>query len=155
LETPYKAVSFVKHDTITRDVLDQLNFNYRWIQENTPRSRFYRDQGEPRPENGVLLAGKTKILENKQNDTARVNVSFSRAFAPTCRPAITTGVCADFQKKIFCVVSGPGGSNYPTASGFRVVVNVAADHADQDHIKKTFWVHWSAFGYREETVNEF
>lgn len=153
METPYKAVSFDKHDIVTRDVLDQLNNNTRWVQENTPRSRFYRDLLEPSAENGVLIGGMVKIAKNKKSDTATVNVSFPTAFAPDCTPAVTTAVVADFQTKIFCSVTGLDQSGYPSANGFKVIVDV--DSGKGVGIKKNFWVHWNAFGYRADDINEF
>jgi hypothetical protein len=154
LETPYKAVTFAKHDIVTREVMDQLETNARWIVENTPRGRFYRGSGEPRPENLVLVAGKVIIPANKNSDSATVKVSFPRAFANNCHPAVTTAVNADFQRRIHCVVTGPNNSSYPNSHGFDVKVNVAAEDEDNDYIKAHFWVNWIAVGFREATVND-
>jgi hypothetical protein len=109
----------------------------------------------PKAENGVLIGGRVKIAQNKKSDTATVKVSFASAFAPDCLPSVTTVVVADFQTKIFCVVTGPGQNDYPTANGFKATVNVAAEVDTQDYIKKNFWVHWNAFGYRTDNINEF
>jgi len=156
LETPYKAVSFVKHDIITRSTLDQLQQNYQWIHENTPRGKFYREQGEPKMTNVRLIAGKKEIGQNKKGDTATVRVNFGgKVFHPNCKPSITTGVVADFQRKIFCVVHGPAGINYPNADGFQITVNIASDNEKDDVIKKSFWVHWQALGFRTDDMNEF
>lgn len=155
METAYKAVTFVKHDIITRPDLDQLNSNLRWIQENTPRGRHYRDEGESRPVNIMMIAGKVHIRQNRKSDSATVGVKFERSFAPNCNPSVTTGVVADFQRKIFCVVHGPGGTNYPTNHGFQISVNIASENEKDDVIKKDFWVHWSALGFRKDDMNEF
>ena len=77
METPYKAISFEKHDVVTRPVLDQLNANYRWILENTPRGRFYRDNAEPRPENINMIAGKAVIKQNNTTSPRATSVGAS------------------------------------------------------------------------------
>lgn len=155
METAYKAVNFSKHDIIMRSDLDQINANLRWVYENTPRGRHYRESGEPRPENLLIIAGKAKINQDHKRESATVAVKFGESFAPNCNPSITTGVVADFQRKIFCVVHGPGSINYPTAQGFQISVNIAAGSEKNDIIKKDFWVHWCALGYRKDDMNEF
>lgn len=155
METPYKAVSFAKHDIITRDTLDTLQQNYQWINENTPRGRFYRGGGVPTALNVVVVAGKKEIPQNKKRDWAVVPVRLGKSFAPSCSPSVTTGVVADFQRQIFCVVHGPQGVNYPTSEGFQISVNIASDKPKEDVIKKNFFVHWHALGFRTDDMNEF
>lgn len=163
METPYKAVSFSKHDTITKQDMDQLQNNYQWIKDNTPRGQFYRAEKNIEQTLLVLVAGKRLIRRHPKTDSAKVAVKFGKVFAPDCRPAVTTGVVADFQKKIHCVVNGPGKTNYPNATGFEINVNIAGPkdkkgtpvRRRKDVIKKPFWVHWQAMGYRTDNLREF
>jgi hypothetical protein len=154
VETPYRAVNFVKHDIITKDEMDQLQTNYQWINDNTPRSRLYFTTSS-QPDMMVIIAGKKEIKANKKTDNALVKVGFGKAFAPTCRPNVTTAVNADFQTNIFCVVHGPKGINLPNSTGFEISISIAADKKKNDVIKKPFFVHWSAIGFRENDMNEF
>lgn len=153
--TPFKAMEFKKNDVVTLDAMDQMQANYQWIMDNTPRGRFVRLSGEPQNERTVLLAGRARIKRDKKADTAVSRVRFGKAFAPSCRPHVTTGVVSDFQKRIFCVVNGPQGKNYPNANGFEVKVKIHAVKDKRDRIEKMFWVHWHAFGYRTDDMNEF
>lgn len=155
METPYRAVSFAKHQIIDESTMDQLQSNNQWIHDNTPRGRYYRYGSTPKDTQTVLICGRALIRRNRKSDSARVGVRFGRAFHPTCRPSVTTGVVADFQRKIFCTVHGPEGINLPTSSGFEISINIAADRATQDSIRKSFWVHWAAFGFRRDDMNEF
>ena len=154
METPFRALSFVNHEVITRDKMDQLQADYQWINDNTPRGRLYRDGGVLDYQL-MLVAGKSLIRRNRKRDDQKVGVRFAKAFHPNCRPNVTTGVVADFQRQIFCTVHGPKGVNYPNYTGFEISVNIAADNKKQDVIKKNFYVHWSAMGYRKADMNDF
>lgn len=153
--TPFKAMSFVKDDVVTKDSLDQMQANYQWINDNTPRGRFYRGNGEPLDVRTLVVSGRARIRKNKKDDTGKARVRFRKAFAPNCHPHVTTGIVSDFQRRIFCVVNGPGGVNYPNANGFEIKVNIAAEKKKNDKIQKEFWIHWHAFGYRTDDMNEF
>lgn len=147
--TPFKAISFKKDDVVTVDQLDQLENNYQWVHDNTPRGRYHRPvDGTPLDVNTVLLGGRVQIKKNMKDDTGTASVSFgSRHFHPSCKPHVTTAVVSDFQRRIFCVVNGPGGINYPNSYGFEVKINVAAEQDKNDKIEKAFFVSWHAFGY--------
>lgn len=157
METPYRAVSFVKHDIISRDQMDQIESNLQWINDNTPRGRLYQKNARVRSNLLVVLAGKKQINRNRKHSNAKATVKFGKAFDPTCQPNVTTGVCADFQRAIFCVVNGPNGINLPNSTGFEIQVNVQDDPTTkkEEVIKKDFWVHWSAFGFRTDDMNDF
>ena len=153
--TPFKAMEFKKNDVVTLDAMDQMQANYQWIVDNTPRGQFVRLNGDRLSTRNVLVGGRVRIKRNKKEDTASARVRLGRSFSPECRPHVTTGVVSDFQRRIFCVVNGPQGINYPTSAGFDVRVNVASAKKKRDKIQKSFWVHWHAYGYRTDDMNEF
>jgi hypothetical protein len=149
INTPYKALEFAKNDVITKDDVDQMQTNLQYIKDNTPRGRFIGPRKIHNSLN-VLIAGRTPIRKNTKSRSAYVKVEFpARAFDPGCRPAITTGIVSDQTSKIFCVVNGPGGTDYPTATGFDISVVVSKDSA-QNSIIRDFWVDWHAYGYRTD-----
>jgi hypothetical protein len=154
METPYKAVEFTKHEVVTRQTLDQMQSNLQWIKDNTPRSRVYAPNGVPTDVLTVIVSGKALIKKNKKSDTGHANVKFrGNIFDPRCRPHVTRGINAGFQRNIFCTLHGPGKTNYPDSTGFAITVNIAADKDKQDAIKKNFYVHWQAHGYRKDNMN--
>ena len=155
MEDPYRAVSFVDGETITLDKMNQMETNLQWINDNTPRGRYYRASGSPLDVRTIVVGGKALVKKNIKSDSAKVSVRFGRAFSSSCTPNVTVGICSDFQTKIFCVVNGPKGKLFPDATGFEIYVNIAADKATEDRIRKDFWIHWHAFGYRDDDMNEF
>ena len=152
---PYRAVEFAQDQTITKSDMDQLQANYTYLWENTPRGSFMRASGDLLEVRTVVVCGRSFIKKSNKQDTAGAVVRFGKTFAPKCHPHVTTGVVADKEKRIFCTITGPGGKATPDASGFEIKVNVAADKKKDDHIKKGFWIHWSALGYRQDDINEF
>lgn len=158
METPFRAVNFAQHDIISRDKMDQIQADLYWVYDNTPRGRLFRPNGDIlRDDLIVAIAGKKQINRNRKKSTAKASVKFGKAFAANCVPSVTTGVVADFQRNIFCVINGPKGKNLPDSTGFDISVAVQDDPTTkkEDVIKKDFWVHWSAFGFRMDDMNEF
>lgn len=157
METPYKAISFVKHEILSRDRLDQLQANYQWINDNTPRGRLFMPNRPAKNKLLVIIGGKRQINRDRKNARAKASVKFGRAFAPNCNPNVTTGIVADFQRHIFCVVNGPKGKALPDSTGFEIAVAVQDDPTTKktEVIKKDFFIHWSAFGYRTDDMNAF
>ena len=157
MDTPFRAMTFVKNDVITTDKMDQLDSNHQWLLENTPRSKVFVGNGTATNllTKGMVVGGKVAIKKNLKEQTAKVRVNLGSAFDPKCQPHVTTGIVSDFQRKIFCVINGPGGKDLPNASGFEVVINIAADAKKHDKIEKGFYVCWSAFGWRRDNVDEF
>lgn len=164
METPYRAVHFSKHDIIERHDMDQLQANYQWIYDNTPRGRFYKPDTTKQDTLVAVVSGRHLIRRDRKKDHAKVAVNLHKAFDPACRPAVTTGIVCDWRTKIFCVVNGPKGVNYPNASGFEIAVDMAQAHkkqAGKNHknvrgsIRKNFWVHWQAAGYRTDDMHDF
>jgi len=145
---------------MTRDLMDQIQQNLQFIKDNTPRGRLFR-----RTSSGIVLkdnllvviAGKTKISRNRKSSTARATVKFGAAFDPVCSPNVTTAICADHQRTLFCQVNGPGGKNLPDHTGFEIYCSVQDDPTTKktDVIKKDFFVHWIAMGFRTDDLNEF
>lgn len=160
METPYREVSFKQHDIMTRDLIDQVEQNLQWIKDNTPRGRLFRKTASGIVLKDTLLivvAGKTKINRNRKHPYASATVKFGLAFDPACSPNITTAICADHQRNLFCVINGPKGKKLPDSTGFDIHVAVQDDPKTKkvDSIKKDFWVHWIAMGYRTDDMNEF
>lgn len=160
METPYRTVNFKQHDVMTRDLMDQVEQNLQWIKDNSPRGRFFK-----KTTNGIILqedllvimAGKTKISRNRKKGEARATVKFAAGFDPNCHPNVVTGICADHQRTLFLVVNGPKGKNLPDSTGFEISVAVQDDPKTKksEVIKKDFWVHWIAMGFRTDDLNEF
>jgi len=169
--TPFKAMQYTRDDPITKDSLDTLQSNYQWLYENSPRGRYYEASGLPLDEKTIILAGKARIRKNRKSATERTSVRFGRTFDPRCQPHITTGIISDFQRRIYCVVNGPVGIDYPNANGFDIKATV---HFDEEEIKKQnkgkgknkkkkvkpkiereFFVAWHAFGFRADDMNDF
>ena len=150
------AQLFDADEVVTRYEVDQLQSNYQWINDNTPRGRFFREELEKSVSTKlVIISGMEKIPQNNKNSTATSEVKFRKAFAPACRPQVTTGIVCDFSNKVFCSVQGPGGKGLPDSSGFVVNIDIAEPVDKNAKIKNTFWVHWQAFGYRTDDMNEF
>lgn len=164
--TPFKAISFVKDETITKNTMDQLQSNFQWIYDNTPRGGYFRTNGNSRDERTVLMAGRHKVMRDPKTNAGTASVSFGRGFHPDCKPHVTTGIITDKERRVWCVVNGPGGTGLPNSSGFEIKIRVMeppvkkqaeADKTKKDErvqIEKEFWVAWHAFGYRPEKVNE-
>lgn len=160
METAYRSVSFKQHDIMTRDLMDQIQQNLQYIKDNTPRGRLYKNTSKGislQDSLLVVIGGKTRIPRNRKSSTARATVKFGAAFASGSRPNVTTAVCADAQRTIFCVVNGPGGQAYPDHTGFEISCAVQDDPTTKkpDVFKKDFYVHWIAMGFRTDDLNEF
>lgn len=155
METPYRAVNFSKHDPITRPDLNQVVANYQWINENTPTGRFRKPNDKLVDSYTLIIAGKARIGKKPKHDSARVRVKFGTGFDPSCHPAITTGVVCQEQRAVHCVVNGIKGTLYPNATGFEINVVIDNPNPKKDKIKRDFFVHWSAMGYRAEDMREF
>lgn len=153
METPYRAVSFSKHDIITRQDMDQLEFNYRYVNDNTPRGLFHKAETKKIETYLIVVSGRATIKKKPKVDTSTVKVKFGKAFHPNCHPSITTGIVSR-QTKVFCVVHGPKKIDYPNATGFEMTVNIA-DSGKKDKIKNNFFVNWQAMGYRTEDMYDF
>jgi hypothetical protein len=70
---------------------------------------------------------------------------------------VTTAICADHQRNLFCIINGPAGQKLPDHTGFEIYCAVQDDPTTKkaDVIKKDFFVHWIAMGFRTDDLNEF
>lgn len=161
METPFKAISFKEHDVVTKSVLDTMHTNTQWIKENTPRARWNFPNETTRDIYGVIVSGRERIPPKKNYDTVTKSVNLRKAFAPTCKPQVVTGVVSDVGMEIFCIVNGPNGKLLPTYSGFDIKVHVdnmravPAGKKNPWKIPKEFFVTWHAIGWRQADINEF
>lgn len=160
METAYRSVGFKQHDTMTRDLMDQIQQNLQYIMDNTPRGRLYKktDAGIVLQDDLlVIIGGKVKLPRNRKSSTARATVKFGAAFDSGCVPNVTTAICADAQRTLFCVVNGPGGKTLPDHTGFEISCAVQDDPTTKksEVIKKDFFVHWIAMGFRTDDLDEF
>lgn len=160
METPYRAVGFKNHDTMTRDLMDQVQQNLQYVKDNTPRGRLFiktKNGVTLKDDYMVIICGRVKIPRNRKKSNSRATVKFGAAFAANCTPVVTTAICADHQRNLFIVINGPNGTNQPTSSGFEVYAAVQDNPKTkrEDAIKKDFYVHWIAMGFRTDDLNEF
>lgn len=154
--TPFKSMNFVLNEVITKDELDTMQTNLQWLLDNTPRGRFIQENGRPVDVRSVIVSGREDIPASKNNSTVKKSVTFPKAFYVNCRPNVTTAILTDAEPEVFCVVSGPGNSIVPTATGFEITVTVNDQRKKKEdwRISKPFHIYWQAFGYRASDVND-
>lgn len=154
METPFRAQSFVKHQVVTKDDLEVTQANLQWLEDNTPRSRFFRDNGTPVDVRSIVISGRTGFGKSKKQTTVRKRVHFGSAFHPACHPNVMSGIISDAAQEIFVIFNGPGGAVLPTASGFEVVAHVKDNNTkDKWKISKPFYVSWHAYGFRRNDIH--
>lgn len=154
--TPFRAMSFKDNDVITKDDTDQMQNNLQWLNDNTPRGRLYREDGPSKDAKLVMICGRISIPKSKKDNMVIKRVRFGKAFSANSRPNVTTGIIADAPTEIFCVVNGLDGQVLPTAAGCEIKVHVPDKNtSDKWKISKPLHVHWQAFGFREDDMNEF
>lgn len=141
----FKAVNWSRNEMIGEAKMDTITENAEWLFKNTPRAIYTLPSGLRRQE-GVRIAAGRALITRRKSDTARVFVRFGNFFSARTEPLITTGIIAEHQPRIFCVVSGIG-QLHPDHQGFQVRVNVAAEQAINDSIARSFFVAWQAVGY--------
>lgn len=159
--TPFKAIEFAKHDTITRRMLDTVQSNNQWLKDNTPRGRLIAENGAVQDKLTVLVSGRVFIARNKKYNYATRTVRFPAAFDSNCRPNVTTGIMSEGAKEIFVVVNGPSGALLPNSTGFDIQIsaddagNNASKPKNRWRIAKGFYVTWQAMGYRRNDMIDF
>lgn len=142
----FKAVNWTPNEMIGEAKSDQVAANADWLYRNTPRAIYTLPGGLRRSEGVKIAAGRVIIGRRPKSDSATATVRFGNFFSSRCEPIITTGVIAEHQTKIFCVVNGIGRLN-PDNQGFNVEVNIAAGVKKNDNIARSFYVAWQAMGY--------
>lgn len=156
METPFRAQAFTKHQPVTKDDMEVTQANLQWLEDNTPRGRFFRENGAPTDVRSIVISGRVGFGKSRKDNIVRKKVRFGKAFHPDCHPNVTRGVVSDGTQSVFCVFNGPGGRLLPDSTGFEVVIMVPEDNIkDKWKIKKPFHITWHAYGYRRETVNAF
>lgn len=144
--TPYRAVSWAPLELIGEDKMDQMSSNIDYLRDNSLRGNYVFLNGGKRAEGLRIAGGKVLIPRNPKSDSASGPVRFGGFFSSGCKPIITTGIVADFNRRIFVAINGYG-TLEPDHRGFQVFVNVAAENKKNDKIAGRMFVHWQALGY--------
>lgn len=143
--TPFKIIQWSPSEIISDDRMDNINSNLTWLHDNTPRG-LYTLPGGARKSTNIKISGGRVVIPASKSDSASASVRFGNFFSAGCQPIITTGIVADFNRRIFCAINGFG-ELQPDHTGFQVFVNVAAEVNKNDKIASRFFVTWQALGY--------
>lgn len=143
--TPFRAVSWAPSELIGEDKMDQLAYNVNYLRDHKVGGLYTLPGGARREEGVRIAAGRVRIGRSK-DDSSSAGVRFGRFFSTGCEPIITTGIVAEGQRKIFCILNGYGRLQ-PDHRGFQVHVNVMADAKRNDKIASAFYISWQALGY--------
>lgn len=142
----FKAINWVPNEVIGERKFDQMTDNAEWLYNNTPRAVYTLPGGLRRAEGVKIASGRVIIAKQVKRDSATTTVRFGNFFTVRCEPIITTGIVAEHQTRIFCVINGIGRLQ-PDHRGFNVGVNIAAERAKNDKISRSFYITWQAMGY--------
>lgn len=140
----FKAIVWSPNELIGEAKMDTLVENSEFLFYNTPRA-LYTLPGITRVE-GVKIASGRGIITARPEDTAGLTISFGNFFSSGCEPIITTGISANNEVAIFCVVNGIS-TELPDNTGFQVEVNVATSNAANDRFVQNVYINWMAMGY--------
>lgn len=143
--TPFKIIQWSPSDIISDDRMDNINSNLNWLNRNTPRA-LYTLPGGARKSEAIKIAAGRVVIPASKSDQGSASVRFGNFFSSGCQPIITTGIVSDFQRRIFVVINGFG-ELQPDHTGFRVLVNIAAELNKNDKIASRFFITWQALGY--------
>ena len=144
--TIFRAVSWTPNEVVQEQKMDQLAENADWLYRHTPRAVYTLPGGIKREQHLKLASGRALISRRPKTDTATIAVSFNNFFSINCEPIVTTGIVAEHQVRIFCVINGIGRLQ-PDHNGFNVTINIAAEKKKNDNIARSFYITWSAMGY--------
>jgi hypothetical protein len=145
--TPYKAISFANHDVLTKDKMDQLQFNAQWLYENTPRARFNDTSTGRIIDTGIIiLSGRVYVPRSQHLNAGTVNVTFGGVgFSTTTKVSVQTSVISDQSKQIFVTLKGFG-TSVPDYRGFTATINVL----DTPKVTaRPIYLMWKAVGPRQ------
>lgn len=148
-------MSFNKDDIVTNNDLDQMQANLQWLKDNTPRSRFFRENTDTTSDDMVLVSGRVSIDKSKESQTAIKSIRFGRAFASNCRPNVSLGIVCQPGMNVHVVVNGPDNQLLPNSSGFQIKAYVPGTSKKTWKINKDFHVCWQAVGYRTRDMDDF
>lgn len=155
--TPYVSLGWTPHEVVTKDKMDAVQANMQWMLDNTPRSRYTDYKHIDYDSDIVIMGGRVLIPRNKYSHRGVGHVRFGTAFEPGYLPNISTSVCSDQKKSVFCTVRGMNNSFNPDYRGFDVEINVPDISArpktvrgkkQKDRPDRTIWVMWQAMGIR-------
>lgn len=153
METPYRPQTFSQDQVLTREIMDQMVSNQRWIYENTPRARWYFINEEKIKETDfVITCGRVWVAPNKKDRHVYESVALGAAFDSSCRPNISIGICSEAEKEIFVAVSGPGNKVLPDSTGFELDIFVTKDRTKGWEITKGFYIFWQAAGWKLKEI---
>ncbi len=139
-------------DVITREIVDQMYSNQRWLYENTPRARWYFAEDEKIQETDfVIQCGRVWIPPSKKEYKIVQTVQFGEGFDSTCHPNITTGICSEAEFEVFVAVNGPGDKLLADSTGFTMTVDVREADNKEWAIAKGFNICWQAAGWKPRT----
>jgi len=142
----FKAINWTPNEMVGERKMDAMTDNAEWLYNNTPRGIYTLPGGLRRVEGVKIAAGRVIIAKRMKSDSATAAVRFGNFFATRCEPIITTGIVAEHQTRIFCVINGLG-QLQPDHRGFNVQVNINAGQKKNDKISQSFYVAWQALGY--------
>lgn len=142
----FKAVNWTPNEKVGEAKMGQMSDNATYLYENTPRAVYTLPGGLTRQEGVKLVSGRVLIAKKMDSDSTSARVRFGNFFSTRCEPLITTGIIAEHQVRIFCVINGIG-QLHPDHRGFNVQINIAANKPKHDKVKKSFYVAWQAMGY--------
>lgn len=142
----FKAINWTPNEVVGERKFDQMTDNAEWLFNNTPRAIYTLPGGISRAQGIKIASGRVIISKRMKSDSATATVRFGNFFSTRCDPIITTGIVAEHQVRIFCVINGIG-KLHPDHRGFNVEVNIAAEKKKNDKISRSFSVTWQAMGY--------
>ena len=127
--------------------MNALQNNYRWLKDNTPVVRYFR-QGKDREVNTQIICGRTTFNRSKKSSTVRKNIYLGarNGFGKACRPAVTVGVVSKPSMDVYVSVSGLEKQNLPGPLGFSIKLTVDSND-DKWKIPSPVVVHWQVVGY--------
>lgn len=141
----FVAVNWTANQLIDEDSMDQVNSNLVWMRNHKVEGK-YQHLGNSTTEVGLkILCGRRQITPRK-NDTAIVQVGFTKIFTPDSIPVITTSIVSPSQVNFFTIINGIN-RLHPNHQGFECKVNVAATKKANDKIQKSIFINWIAMGY--------
>jgi hypothetical protein len=144
--TVFKAITWSPSELVGEAKMDTLVSNSEFLFYNTPRALYTDAQSNITRVEGLKIASGRGIITARQEDTAGLTISFGNFFSSGCQPIITTGISANNEVAIFCVVNGIS-TEIPDNTGFQVEVNVATTNPANDRFVQSVYINWMAMGY--------
>lgn len=147
--TPFRHISFDKHEPVTKEKLDQYQSNIQWIVDHTPITLNVNSAGQTAIASMIMVAGRVTIPIT--NGRAWTRVYFDGAFDYNATPIVTSGVVSDNYKQLWVGVSGIDDMIAPDSRGFDVGVLTR----EAPGLAPNVTVHWIAMGRRSPNYDLF